>query len=67
MIKPKYPYITIQISDADGNAFAILARCRRALVDAGAPSEEISAFLSEASSGNYAHLISAVSRWFACT
>ena len=50
----------VQLVDEDGNAFAILARCRRAMRDAGWPVWSIADFLEEARSGDYNHLLATV-------
>lgn len=47
---------TVQLSGEDGNAFAIMGRVRKALIRAG-QREEADAFLQEAKSGNYDHLL----------
>jgi hypothetical protein len=61
---PKYPHITVRLVGEDGNAFAILGRCRQAARRAGLPQAEIEAFFAEASSGNYDHLLQVCLRWF---
>jgi len=48
----------------DGNAVAILAACRRAATDAGWTKEEITAFLAEATSDDYDHLLETVMEHF---
>ena len=47
----------------DGNAFAILAKARRALRRAGR-GDEWAAFEAEATSGDYNHLRATAMRWF---
>ena len=42
---------------SDGNAFAILGACRRALRDAGVPDKIIEEYTTEAKSGDYDELI----------
>jgi hypothetical protein len=59
----KYPEITVILTDEDGNAFAILGRCRRAMRRAGL-SHEIETFTQEATSGDYYHLLRTVMSWF---
>ena len=61
---PKYPDITVTLTGRDGNAFAILGRCRAAARDAGLSDEEIAAFMDEAMAGNYDHLLQTAMRWF---
>jgi hypothetical protein len=47
----------------DGNAFNILGKARRALRLAGR-GDEWAAFVAEATSGDYDHLLATVMRWF---
>jgi len=48
----------------DGNAFAILGACSKAARRAGWTPEQMQAFLGEAKSGDYDHLIQTVMRHF---
>lgn len=41
----------------DGNAFAVMAETKRLLLIAGASKEFIAAYVAEATSGNYDHLL----------
>lgn len=61
---PKYPDIIVTLTSQDGNAFAILGRCRAAARDAGLSDEEIAAFMDEAMAGDYDHLLQTAMRWF---
>ena len=61
---PRYPDITVTLTGQDGNAFAILGRCRAAARDAGLSDEEITAFMYEAMAGDYDHLLQTAMRWF---
>ena len=54
---PKYPHVSVQLSGEDGNAMSIMARTRRALLDAGVPPSEVSAYLDDAMSGDYEHVL----------
>lgn len=65
-MSPKYPHIVAHLSDQDGNAFMVLALCRRAAKEAGLSAEEVSAFYQEATSGGYEHLLQTAARWFTC-
>jgi len=47
----------------DGNAFAVLAKARRALLLAGRD-DDWAAFQAEATSGDYDHLLATVMDWF---
>ncbi len=48
---------TVKLIGQDGNAFAIMGRVKRALRRAGADKEYIDKYLSEATSGDYNHLL----------
>ena len=61
---PKYPNVHVKLVGEDGNAFAILGRCQRAAKKAGLEKEEIEAFMTEARSGNYDHLLQTCMRYF---
>ena len=58
MTKPR-----LKLVGEDGNAFAILARAKRALRGAGRE-DEIQDFVHEATSGDYDHLLRVVMQWF---
>lgn len=60
----KYPNVYVPLIGEDGNAFAIIARARRAAQRAGVPGDEVAAFSTEATSGDYDHLLQTVMRWF---
>jgi hypothetical protein len=63
----KYPNVSVQLSGQDGNAFAILAACRKAARRAKVPQisqEEIELFTAEAMSGDYNHLLATCMAWF---
>lgn len=59
----KFPFVTVQLVGEDGNAFAILARAQRAMREARVDRADIDAFIKEATSGNYDHLLQTVMRW----
>ena len=61
---PKHPDITVTLTGQDGNAFAVLGRCREAARDAGLSDDEIAAFMDEAMAGDYDHLLQTAMRWF---
>ena len=61
---PKYPDITVTLTGEDGNAFAILGQCRKAARNAGLSEEEIGDFATEATAGDYNHLLQTAMRWF---
>lgn len=60
---PKYPSVRVKLLGGDGNAFAILGAVRRELTRAGVSSEERAAFTTEATSGDYDHLLRTCMRW----
>ena len=61
---PKHPTVTVQLTGEDGNAFAILGRCKQAAQAGGLATADIDAFLTEATSGDYDHLLQTAMRWF---
>ena len=64
---PKYPHINVALVGEDGNAFAIIGRCRRLARQAGLPQTEIDAFTHECeTSGNYYAMLGVVMSWFDC-
>jgi len=48
---------TVKLIGQDGNAFAIMGRIKQALKGAGADKEYIDKYISEATSGDYNHLL----------
>lgn len=54
----------VRLVGEDGNAFAILGRCRRAARRAGWSEEQWEAFREEATSGDYDHLLGTVMEHF---
>jgi len=63
----KYPNIKVKLSGKDGNAFAIMARVKRAMRDSNVPIEERNIFYKEATSGDYNHLLSTCAEWVTIT
>lgn len=53
----KYPHVEVELIGQDGNAFLILGRVQKALRRAGVPQAEIDAYMDEATSGDYDHLL----------
>jgi hypothetical protein len=49
---------TVKLTGLDGNAFSIMGRVKKALMRTGADKEYIDQYLSEATSGDYNHLLS---------
>jgi hypothetical protein len=58
------PVVEVQLSGEDGNAFAILGRCGKAARRAGWPKAQIDAFMDEATSDDYDHLLRTAMTWF---
>ncbi len=54
---------TVQLSGNDGNAFAVIGACVKALKRAKYPAEKITAFRDEATSGDYDNLLRVCMRW----
>ncbi|MBX9725731.1 MAG: hypothetical protein K2X09_00575 [Rickettsiales bacterium] len=62
----KHPDVHVRLTGQDGNAFNILGICQRAAKKAHVPAEDIKAFMDEASSGDYDHLLATCQQWFDC-
>ncbi len=52
----------VKLVGEDGNAFAILGKCKQALVKAGML-EEAEAFIEEATAGDYNHLLATADKY----
>jgi uncharacterized protein YidB (DUF937 family) len=59
---PKFPDVEVQLSGCDGNAFAVLGYVKRALRNAG-HGDQVDAFMTEATDGDYNHLLATAMRW----
>ena len=53
----KFPEVSVKLVGEDGNAFAILGRVQKAMRRAGVEKSDIDAYLKEATSGDYNHLL----------
>ena len=53
----------IDLSEIDGNAFAIMGAAQRKLREAGATPAEIKQYLNESMSGDYDNLVATVGKW----
>lgn len=62
MSKPKYD-VTVQLTEKDGNACAIIARVRKALSEEGVSSAEIEDFTHEAMDGDYDNVLLTCMKW----
>lgn len=60
----KHPEINVPLVGEDGNAFSILGRVKRIMRRAGIE-DEWEEFHTEATSGDYDHLLMTVMTWFA--
>jgi len=62
---PKYDHVRVRINLAgpDGNAFAILGRVKKALLQGGVSREVADAFITKATAGDYRHLLKTVAEW----
>lgn len=63
MNEVKYPNINVDLSLSDGNAFAVLGKVRRAMIEAGISTEEIGNFMAESMSSDYNHLLATCMKW----
>ncbi len=63
MSEIKYPEIKVQLTGTDGNAFAIMGAVTSALRKAGVPKQELDAYYTESTSGDYDHLLQTACRW----
>ena len=61
--KPRYPDIKVKLVGGDGNAFSVLGNVTRAMRKAGVEKPEIDAFMQEATSGDYDHLLFTCMTW----
>ena len=48
---------TVKLTGQNGNAFSIMGRVKKALMQAGADKEYVDKYLKEATSGDYDHLL----------
>ncbi len=60
---PRYPDVDVNLSDNDGNAFAIIGRVTKALRRAGVGKETRDEYTKEATSGDYDHLLQTSVKW----
>ena len=59
---PKFD-ITVQLTGNDGNAFAIMAAVKKAIVAAGATPEQITQYTMDSMSGDYDNLLRTAMKW----
>lgn len=60
----KYPDISVELTGQDGNAFAIIGRATVAMRRAKCTQEQISEFQTEATQGDYDHVIQTCMEYF---
>lgn len=60
---PKYPNIKVLLTGKDGNAFAVLGAVSKALRNGGVSKVEVHQFMTEATSGDYDHLLQTCIEW----
>jgi hypothetical protein len=63
MTDVRHPEVTVQLTGTDGNAFAVLGRVRRALLETGVSDEEVKEFTDGATSGDYDDLLQTIMLW----
>ncbi|AGT12990.1 hypothetical protein KAYACHO_86 [Mycobacterium phage KayaCho] len=60
---PKYPEVEVELIGQDGNGFLIVSKVQRALRQAGVPADEVTAYVNEATDGDYDDLLATTMRW----
>jgi hypothetical protein len=55
--EPLFPHVVVKLTGSDGNAFAIMVAVKKAMKRASVDKSNIDAFLEEAQSGDYDHLL----------
>lgn len=63
MDAPKYPHIKVSLVGEDGNAFSILGRVTKAMRRGKCTEEQVKEFMSEATTGDYDHLLVTVMKY----
>jgi hypothetical protein len=59
----KYPEIEVQLTEQDGNAFAIMGAVSRELRKAGVSKNEINEYTTQSMSGDYDNLLRTAMEW----
>lgn len=59
----RFPEVSVRLVGTDGNAFAVLGKVRSALKKGGATADDLTAFMADATSGDYGHLLAVCMRW----
>jgi hypothetical protein len=58
-----YEKISVELTEEDGNAFAIMAKITRALRKGGASDTDIEKYQAESMSGSYDNLLQTAMKW----
>ncbi len=61
---PKFPKVKVCLTGSDSNAFVLLGLCSKAAKKAKVDQKEIDAFISEATSGDFEHLLRTAAKYF---
>jgi hypothetical protein len=59
----KFPHVEVQLSGEDGNAFFMIGRTIKELRRAGATTQQVNEFQTDAMSGDYDHVIQTIMKW----
>ena len=62
---PRYPWVVVQLTGRDGNAFSVLGLVQRAMREHGIDPGEIARFREEATGGDYDNLLRVCMAWVA--
>lgn len=65
-MQPKHKQLVLQLTEQDGNAWAIIGRASKLMQDNDIEKSTIQQFTEEATSGDYEHLIKTCVNWFDC-
>lgn len=58
-----YEKISVELTESDGNAFAIIGKVTRALRKGGAPNLDIEKYQAESMSGTYDNILTTAMKW----
>ena len=62
----KFPEVSVKLVGEDGNAFSILGRVKKAMRRANVEPDQIDAYLNDAMSGDYNHLLHVTMETVSC-
>jgi hypothetical protein len=60
---PKFPHVQVKLVGYDGNAFTVLGRVSKEMRRHGIGDADVNAFMTEAMSGDYQHLLATAMHW----